>query len=182
MPNHEQLQRLKGKRTHVFSSDGQKIGILGRIFIDKGTLQPNFISVHTGLFGSGEHLVPVENSEISDSQLHVVYTKHVVKGAPKVASAEPLGTAAERELYNYYAQPNTVRDQSKHRGIHAGSQRATAAGLGTPMIAEELTRQDSKVPEESRMLLVGNEADPDLRFADDPDFHSSEQNPNRGTP
>lgn len=180
MSNHEQLQHLAGKRTHVFGSDGEKIGTLGKIFLDEGTHQPSFISVHTGLFGSAEHIVPVEGAELLDDQVRVGYSKDVVKGSPNVDPVEPLEATAERELYAYYSQPQGTHEQPKHHGHpHRVGIQAAAAGLGTPLIAEELIRQEGGVPEESRTADI--ETDTYLRSPEHQDFTEPEGNPGMGS-
>lgn len=182
MLEHEQLQQLSEKRIQVFGSDGEKIGSLGQVFLDEATRQPNFVSVHSGLFGSAEHIVPVEDAELADGHLNLRYTKHVVKGAPNIDPASPLGAAAERELYNYYAQPQEAEDQSRHHHVGPGAT-VTAAGLGTPLMADELIHQDSAVPEESRMRTIEvTEADPDLSTSSGPALPPHEEDPRPGNP
>lgn len=181
MLEHEQLQQLSEKRIQVFGSDGEKIGSLGQVFLDEATRQPNFVSVHSGLFGSAEHIVPVEDAELADGHLNLRYTKHVVKGAPNIDPASPLGAAAERELYNYYAQPQEAEDQSHHH-VSPGAA-VTAAGLGTPLMADELIHQDNAVPEESRMRIIEvTEADPDLSTSSGPALPPQEEDPRPGNP
>lgn len=183
MLEHEQLQQLSEKRIQVFGSDGEKIGSLGQVFVDEATRQPNFVSVHSGLFGSAEHIVPVEDAELVDGHLNLRYTKHVVKGAPNIDPASPLGAAAERELYNYYAQPQETEDGTGHHHHASPGVPLTAAGLGTPLMADELIHQDSAVPEESRMRIIEvTETDPDLSTSNGPVRHLDEEDPRQGNP
>lgn len=176
MTSQEQLQHLAKQHAHVIGPDGEKIGSLGRIYIDEATRQPSFVSVLCGLFGTGERIVPVEDAKISNEQLQVTYTKHVVKGAPKVDLREPLTATAERELYSYYAQPRAIKDETSQPGRHVGPL-ATASGSGTPLMAEEFIRQEGGVPDESRSPRIENEADPGLQALHNPASEGGKDKP-----
>lgn len=174
MANHEQLQDLAEKRTHVIGPDGEKIGTLGKIYVDEATRQPSFVSVHCGLFGTGERIVPVEDAAISAGHLQVAYAKDVVKGAPKVDTGEPLTAAAERELYGYYAQPQGTGDETEKSGRHVGPL-VTGSGSGSPLIAEEFIRQDGGVPDSSGTPRI--EHDTELHAPQDPASRAAERKP-----
>lgn len=167
MTSHEQLQDLAEKHAHVIGPDGEKIGSLGRIFVDEATRQPSFVTVRWGILGTGERVVPVEDAKISNERLQVTYTKNVVKGAPKVDLREPLTATAERELYSYYAQPRATKDETSQPSRHVGPL-TTATGSGTPLIAEEFIRQDGGVPHDLRTPRLDDEADPGLQAPHNP--------------
>ena len=115
MLSHEKLQKLLEAGTKVFSSDGEKIGTLGHIYLDSGTGLPDFVTVHTGFLGTAENFVPLTGAEISDEQLYVNFSKDVVKDAPNIDPAVDLKSEDENRLYHYYSR----------------------AGLGSPRGAKE---------------------------------------------
>ena len=126
MLNNEDLKPLLETKANVFGSEGEKIGTLGQIYLDDGTDLPHFATVKTGLFGSSENFVPLEDAEISNGQLYVRFTKQFVKDAPNVDPMGHLSPEDEDRLYDYYSQaglgadrgaterdtPETPRDQS----------------------------------------------------------------------
>ncbi|GAA3323091.1 MULTISPECIES: PRC-barrel domain-containing protein [Paeniglutamicibacter] len=125
MLNNEDLKPLLETKANVFGSEGEKIGTLGQIYLDDGTDLPHFATVKTGLFGSSENFVPLDDAEISNGQLYVRFTKQFVKDAPNVDPMGHLSPEDEDRLYDYYSQaglganrgvtepetPETPRDQ-----------------------------------------------------------------------
>lgn len=104
MLTNEELNPLLGAKTNVYGSEGEKIGTLGQVYLDDGTGLPHFATVRTGLFGSSENFVPLEEAEISNGQLYVRFTKDFVKDAPNIDPMGHLGPDEEDALYEYYSQ------------------------------------------------------------------------------
>ena len=90
-------------RGNVVGTDGDKIGSVGQIFLDDTTGEPAWVTVKTGLFGTGESFVPLDQAEARGEDIAVPYAKDKVKDAPRVDDAEGhLDPTEERELYAYY--------------------------------------------------------------------------------
>jgi uncharacterized protein (TIGR02271 family) len=101
MLDNQQLQQLTGGS--VYAPDGHKIGSLGQIFVDDRTDQPVWATVHTGMFGTRQSFVPLEQARLADDGLAVPYDKDMVKGAPHTDPAEGhLSEQQTGELYRYY--------------------------------------------------------------------------------
>lgn len=143
MLNNEDLKPLLETKANVFGSEGEKIGTLGQIYLDDGTDLPHFATVKTGLFGSSENFVPLDDAEISNGQLYVRFTKQFVKDAPNVDPMGHLSPEDEDRLYDYYSQaglgaargvvepgtPETTRDQ--------GNPEPVGLNQDTPQRSEE---------------------------------------------
>jgi uncharacterized protein (TIGR02271 family) len=86
----------------VYSTDGDKIGSAGQVYLDNRTGDPAWVSVRTGLFGRRESFVPLAEAELSDDRLQVPFGKDKVKNAPQVDQDGELSPADEDELYRYY--------------------------------------------------------------------------------
>ena len=87
----------------VYSTNGEKIGKVGQLFLDDETQSPEFITVNTGLFGTNETFIPVADAELSGDRLTVPFEKDKVKDAPNVAAdGGHLDQDEERRLYEYY--------------------------------------------------------------------------------
>ncbi|MFF5232927.1 PRC and DUF2382 domain-containing protein [Dactylosporangium sp. NPDC000521] len=94
-----------GLRGHdLYDRDGDKVGTIGQIYVDRSG-RPAWASVHTGLFGMNESLVPLAGAgQHGDGDLRVGYEKARIKDAPNVdvSHDEPLGADQVQELYRHY--------------------------------------------------------------------------------
>lgn len=91
------------QRATVYDSTGDKIGKAGQVYLDDSTGSPTWVTVNTGLFGTSESFVPLENARFDGSdRLEVGYSKSQVKDAPRVAADGHLEVSEEAELYRYY--------------------------------------------------------------------------------
>lgn len=89
----------------VYDRDGEKVGRVGQLFLDEETGAPSWVSVHTGLFGLSESLVPIdESTTVVDGRIDVPYEKAVIKDAPRVDTDTVLDEADEERLYGHYGR------------------------------------------------------------------------------
>jgi sporulation protein YlmC with PRC-barrel domain len=101
----EDVNRLTG--TDVYDSDGDKIGTAGQVYLDDQTGQPEWITVRTGLFGTKESFVPLNQASFAGDRLTVPFDKASVKDAPRIDPDGDLSTAQEDELYAHYGLAST---------------------------------------------------------------------------
>jgi uncharacterized protein (TIGR02271 family) len=94
------INRLSG--ADVYHSDGEKIGSAGQVYLDDRTGDPEWVSVRTGLFGTKESFVPLDQATLSGDRLEVAFSKDRVKNAPRIDPDGDLSPAEEDELYTYY--------------------------------------------------------------------------------
>lgn len=95
-----ELERVIGNK--AYTTDGEKIGKVGSLYLDDYTEEPTFVTVETGLFGTKESFVPVREARVTDEDLVVPYDKDTVKDAPNVDAGGHLSPEQERELFDYY--------------------------------------------------------------------------------
>jgi uncharacterized protein (TIGR02271 family) len=100
--NRTQLGNLANAGGNVLSAQGQKIGRIGEVYVDDSTGEPNFVTVRTGLFGTAESFVPLQDATVAGSDLRVAYDKDEVKDAPRVDPDGHLTPAEEQRLYAHY--------------------------------------------------------------------------------
>jgi uncharacterized protein (TIGR02271 family) len=86
----------------VVDSNGDKIGSVGQVYLDDNDGHPSWASVKTGLFGTKESFVPLEEANWDGNELRVSYEKDRVKDAPRVDADAHLDPSDEDELYRYY--------------------------------------------------------------------------------
>jgi uncharacterized protein (TIGR02271 family) len=87
---------------NVVDSNGDKIGSVGQVYLDDNDGHPSWASVKTGLFGTKESFVPLEDANWDGNDLRVGYDKDRVKDAPRVDADSHLEPSDEDELYRYY--------------------------------------------------------------------------------
>jgi uncharacterized protein (TIGR02271 family) len=101
MLDENQIQSVMGN--DVYSSDGEKIGRAGTVYLDDQSGRPEWVTVNTGLFGMNESFVPLQSATFADNRLTVPFTKDVVKDAPNVDPDEGhLSPEEEERLYRHY--------------------------------------------------------------------------------
>jgi uncharacterized protein (TIGR02271 family) len=86
----------------VVDNNGDKIGSVGQVYLDDNDGHPSWASVKTGLFGTKESFVPLEEANWEGNVLRVAYDKDRVKDAPRVDADSHLEPSDEDELYRYY--------------------------------------------------------------------------------
>jgi len=124
-----QARELIGR--DLVTSSGDKIGRIGQIFLDDETGQPEWVTVHTGLFGTNESFVPLKDANFSEQGLAVPYDKSRIKDAPNIdVEAGHLSREEEAQLYDYYGLSYSTADSNWNDDSTSG-QYATTAGLGT---------------------------------------------------
>jgi uncharacterized protein (TIGR02271 family) len=86
----------------VSRSDGQKIGTVEDIYLDRETGDPEWALVKTGLFGARGTFVPLAEATMQGSDIAVPYDKDHVKNAPNMDPDGELSQQEEADLYSHY--------------------------------------------------------------------------------
>jgi len=92
----------------VRTSQGDKVGKIGQIYLDDESGRPSWVTVKTGLFGTQESFVPLPGAELDGVDVVVSYDKETIKGAPRVDSDGSLTPQEEKLLYSYYFEAQTL--------------------------------------------------------------------------
>jgi uncharacterized protein (TIGR02271 family) len=82
--------------------NGDKIGRIDDIYADDDTGQPEWLTVHTGMFGGHVSFVPLRGAQVQGDDLMVAYDKDQVKDAPRAEADGHLSEDEEDRLYDYY--------------------------------------------------------------------------------
>jgi uncharacterized protein (TIGR02271 family) len=86
----------------VVGSDGDKIGTVADIYLDRESDQPEWVVVNTGMFGSRSSFVPLSEARMEGNDIVVPYDKDLIKGAPNIDADGELSDQEEAELYRFY--------------------------------------------------------------------------------
>lgn len=136
----------------VYDRNGDKIGTVGQVYVHDKTDQPSFVTVKTGLFGTKETFVPIDNVEQDGDNIRVPFEKSFVKDAPNVDHDRHITPEEEDAIYRYYAQAQSA-DAGRHdegfdgnrHDDHAGPD--AAMGAGASMGAAGVSRVNERDPQ-----------------------------------
>ena len=102
MPTLQDVETWRG--SELRSSDGDKIGSIEEVYLDRESGEPEWIAVKTGLFGSNHSFVPIEGASYSDGAVTVPHDKATVKDAPNISADGELSAEEEQRLYEHYGR------------------------------------------------------------------------------
>jgi sporulation protein YlmC with PRC-barrel domain len=126
----QDMQTWRGKE--VVDTDGDKIGKIEDIFLDRHTGEPAWAAVKTGLFGLKHTLVPLRGAELtSEDHVRVPLQKETVKDAPRIDPDGELSPEDERKLWEHYGRSDYDEWQGDDR----------TRALALPDEEEDLSRQ-----------------------------------------
>ncbi|WP_285032198.1 PRC and DUF2382 domain-containing protein [Mycolicibacterium sp. lyk4-40-TYG-92] len=95
------LEQIKGAT--AYDPSGEKIGKIHELYLDGKSREPKWASVHTGLFGVTESLVPLAGAQPDGGDsVRVAVAKEAVKNAPHVHIGDRISPADEATLMQYY--------------------------------------------------------------------------------
>lgn len=88
----------------VVGPDGEKIGNLQDIYLDRHSGEPEWAAIKTGLFGMKVTFAPLQGATPAGDELRLNYDKSTVKDAPNVDADGQLSEEEERRLYEHYGR------------------------------------------------------------------------------
>lgn len=109
MPDLETVLSWRGKT--VVDRDGEKVGTLGDLFLDRETDLPAYAGINTGLFKRRESIIPLDGAREVDNDLQVPFTHAAIKDAPNVDPDVELTEDEEDALQEHYGAPSKVMPQ-----------------------------------------------------------------------
>ncbi|CAA9518538.1 MAG: putative conserved domain protein [uncultured Solirubrobacteraceae bacterium] len=101
MPTLQDVQTWKG--LNLQDNDGDKIGEIVDVYLDRQSGEPEWLAVKTGLFGSNVSFVPIREARGGGDGVTVPYEKSLVKDAPHAEADGELSPEEERRLYEHYS-------------------------------------------------------------------------------
>jgi sporulation protein YlmC with PRC-barrel domain len=136
----DDVQTWRGKK--MVDADGDKIGTIEDVLLDRQTGEPAWAAVKTGLFGLKHTLVPIRDAQpAGDNEVRVPLQKDQVKDAPKIDPDGELSPEEERKLWEHYGLSDYDEWQGEDRtrtlalpDEDADRARQTESGNGAPAI------------------------------------------------
>jgi hypothetical protein len=128
----QDVQNWRGKK--MVDPDGDTIGTIEDVFLDRQTGEPAWVAVKTGLFGLKHTVVPIQGAQLTDDdKVRIPLQKETVKDAPRIDPDGQLSPEDERKLWEHYG----LSDYDEWRG----EDRTRALAL--PDEAEDRERQSA---------------------------------------
>jgi uncharacterized protein (TIGR02271 family) len=127
-PQVQQVLQWRGR--DALDSDGDTIGSIEEIYLDRATGQPQWALVATG-FLRGKSFVPVDQASEEADGVRFPHEKDRVKDAPSVGAGQELSPDEEQRLYRHYGVEWGEFDPK------AGTQEPGAAGGDDAMTRSE---------------------------------------------
>ncbi|MEC5191872.1 MULTISPECIES: PRC and DUF2382 domain-containing protein [unclassified Arthrobacter] len=141
---------LAGKTT-VYSSDGEKVGSIGQIYLDDQSGDPSFATVKTGMFGTSETFVPLAEASLDGNDVRVPYTKDQVKDAPRVEADGSITPEEEDGLYRHYNLGGTgtktgeLQDRDNVSGRESTDRESVGHDTSGPTTDDAMTRSEERL-------------------------------------
>ena len=158
MLTNDQAQQLLSGGGNVIAQDGDKIGSIGQVFLDDTSGQPEWVTVNTGFFGTGESFVPLRGAEVSGNDLRVPYDKAKVKDAPRISDSNGhLSEEEEDTLYRYYGTGGADYDTSYSDTDTSGYAAAGTTGTQSSGYAGDTVGEDVSGPETDSAMTRSEE-------------------------
>src|SRR4051812_49574387 len=102
MATMQEIETWRGRT--LVDRDGDKIGKIEDVYLDRNSGDPEWVAVKTGLFGSNVSFVPIRDASAEGDDVRVSHEKDQVKDAPNVAADGELSPEEERRLYQHYGR------------------------------------------------------------------------------
>jgi uncharacterized protein (TIGR02271 family) len=102
MATMQEIETWRGRT--LYDRDGDKIGTIEDVYLDRNSGDPEWVAVKTGLFGSNVSFVPIRDASAEGDDVRVSHEKDLVKDAPNVEADGQLSPEEERRLYQHYGR------------------------------------------------------------------------------
>jgi len=114
---------------NLIDRDGDKIGSIEEVYVDRQSGEPEWLAVKTGLFGSKVSFAPIVEASPEGDAVRVPYEKAQVKDSPNVESDGELSPEEESALYRHYGRDYSSFDGDADEFADGG--RGTTGETGT---------------------------------------------------
>jgi uncharacterized protein (TIGR02271 family) len=149
MPQMTEAYEWQGR--NIVGSDGEKLGKVGEIYLDKQTDEPEWATVTSGLFGTKTHFVPLAGAYPDGEDVRAPVTRDQVQNAPSIDPGGQLSEQEEMQLFEHYGVPYTPEGSVTAEGQPNGSGQTEPNGSGMghdtsgPSTDDAMTRSEEEL-------------------------------------
>jgi len=145
MPTMDEIKTWQDQEAH--GRDGQKLGTIADIYLDRDTGEPEWAAIKTGLFGSKVSFAPLAEATHSGDGVQLPYTKDEIKDAPSAEADGELSEDEEAALYRHYGL--SYSDEPSDSGLPTSHQPTDRGPVGHdtsgPTTDDAMTRSEEEV-------------------------------------
>lgn len=126
----------------AYDTDDNKIGRVGRVYLDDQSGEPEWVTVQTGLFGTNESFLPLGQARLDGERLIVPIAKDAVQNAPHIdADSGHLSVEEEQRLYQHYGLSHGAEtaDPAAETRSPMGEDSDETAAAGSPDSSDQQT-------------------------------------------
>jgi uncharacterized protein (TIGR02271 family) len=147
---------LSWRGQDLVGADGDKIGKVEEIYLDTESNEPEWALVSSGLFGTKQSFVPLQDASTSGDGISVPFDKATVKDAPKIDPDGRLSQQEEAELYRHYGREYTEQSGAGGSGLldsdvdtgadaRTGERGGPGRDVSGPSTDEAMTRSEEEL-------------------------------------
>ena len=133
--------------------NGNKIGKIDSLYLDRESDRPEWALVHTGLFGTKSSFVPIAGAAPQGEDVVVQVDAQQVKDAPKMDPDGELSEQQEADLFRHYGVDYTTEGSVTATGDGEAAPAGTAAtdrgpvgeDVSGPTTDEAMTRSEEEL-------------------------------------
>ena len=129
--------------------NGDKIGKIDSLYLDRETDRPEWALVHTGLFGTKSSFVPLAGASPEREDVIVQVDADQVKDAPKMDPDGELSEQQEAELFRHYGVDYTTEGSTTATGngeaAPSGERGAVGRDVSGPTTDDAMTRSEEEL-------------------------------------
>ncbi len=135
LPGSEATHRWKGRI--LVDLDGDPLGSIEVIYLDKVTSQPEWALLDAGAVGPARTFVPLVSASEEGDTVRIPFARILVEGAPGMAADRELSEDQEGELYRHYGVPYSRADSRSGLPADEPEPAEPTLGPGGPQPTEE---------------------------------------------
>jgi uncharacterized protein (TIGR02271 family) len=150
MPTIDHVKTWQGQQ--ATGSDGEKLGTIADIYLDRDTGEPEWAAIKTGLFGTKVTFAPLAEATRSGDGVQLPYTKDQIKDAPNAEADGELSQDEEAALYRHYGldYSEAPSDSGLAAGLETTDRETTGRGpvghdTSGPTTDDAMTRSEEEL-------------------------------------
>ena len=152
MPTIEEVKTWQGQQAQ--GPNGEKLGEIADIYLDRDTNEPEWVAIKTGLFGSKVSFAPLAEARSADGGVQLPYTKEQVKDSPQAEADGELSQDEEAALYRHYGL--NYSEAPSDSGLPTGHDRETVGhDTSGPTTDDAMTRSEEEIAVGKRSVETG---------------------------
>lgn len=151
MPTVDQVRNLQGQKAE--GRDGEKLGTIEDIYLDRDTDQPEWVALKTGLFGGRVSFAPLAEAQITENGIVLPYDKATIKDAPNAEPDGQLSQDEEAALYRHYGLEYS--EAASDSGLPHDHERTVGHDTSGPTTDSAMTRSEEELTVGKREVETG---------------------------